>query len=105
MGHSTAQEAFATPVSPDDYVDVEPADDTNLDHSLEMQLTNYRALVKRANDVLGSAELATRWLSSPNPSLDGDIPLQLMGRENYSREAIEKYLEPIFRRIEFGIYA
>jgi hypothetical protein len=76
---------------------------TPVDTPLETQLSNYRALVKRANDVFGSAELATRWLSSPNPLLEGRIPLQILGKENYSCEAIAKYLEPIFRRIEFGI--
>jgi len=62
-------------------------------------LANYQSLVARVVDVFGDEVKASRWLSLPNPDLDGKTPLQVAQRDNYSVLP----LEPILVRIEHGI--
>ena len=62
-------------------------------------LTNYQTLVARVVDVFGDELKASRWLSRPNPDLNGESPLQVAQRDNYSA----LLLEPILVRIEHGI--
>jgi uncharacterized protein (DUF2384 family) len=62
-------------------------------------LTNYQTLVRRVVDVFGDEVKASRWLSLPNPDLDGESPLQVAQRDHYST----LLLEPILVRIEHGI--
>ncbi len=65
---------------------------------------NYRSLVERAVDVFGDELKASLWLSSPSADLDGLIPMQVAQRVKYSAEEIERIFEPVFLRIEHGIY-
>ena len=62
-------------------------------------LTNYQTLVARVVDAFGDELKASSWLSLPNPDLNGETPLQVAQRENYSGVP----LEPILIRIEHGI--
>jgi uncharacterized protein (DUF2384 family) len=62
-------------------------------------LTNYKMLVARVVDVFGDELKASRWLSLPNSDLNGESPLQVAQRDNYSPFV----LEPILVRIEHGI--
>jgi uncharacterized protein (DUF2384 family) len=66
---------------------------------------NYTALVNRAVDVFGDASLASQWLSKPNPAFANKAPLQIFQEHGYARSAIEAIIEPVFLRIEHGIYA
>lgn len=59
----------------------------------------YRALVSRAVDAFGDEIKASRWLSSPNPDLNGQTPLQAVQGSGYDVHV----LEPILTRIEHGI--
>jgi uncharacterized protein (DUF2384 family) len=62
-------------------------------------VTNYQLLVARVVDAFGDEVKASRWLSLPNADLNGETPLQVAQRENYSA----RLLEPILIRIEHGI--
>ena len=66
---------------------------------------NYAALVDRAVDVFGDASLASEWLSKPNAAMENKTPLQVFQEHGYTRSAIEAIIEPVFLRIEHGIYA
>jgi uncharacterized protein (DUF2384 family) len=66
---------------------------------------NYTALVDRAVDVFGDASLASEWLSKPNAAMGNKAPLQVFQEHGYTRSAIEEIIEPVFLRIEHGIYA
>lgn len=63
------------------------------------RLSNYQSLVARVVDAFGDELKASRWLSLPNSDLDGETPLQVAQRDNYSALA----LEPILIRMEHGI--
>jgi uncharacterized protein (DUF2384 family) len=63
------------------------------------ELTNYRKLVDRVAEVFGDEIKASRWLSLPNPELNGETPLQIAQRNDYDAQV----LEPILTRIEHGI--
>lgn len=63
------------------------------------QLANYEKLVARTVDVFGDEVKASRWLSLPNPDLNGETPLQAAQQQGYSGSV----LEPILIRIEHGI--
>jgi uncharacterized protein (DUF2384 family) len=63
------------------------------------RLTNYQTLIARVVDVFGDEVKASRWLSLPNSDLNGESPLQVAQRVNYSVLP----LEPILVRIEHGI--
>jgi antitoxin Xre/MbcA/ParS-like protein len=65
-----------------------------------IQLAKYEQLVARAVDVFGDEIKASKWLSLPNAELNGDTPLQVAERHHYDGQV----LEPIFIRIEHGIY-
>jgi uncharacterized protein (DUF2384 family) len=69
------------------------------------QYANYTALVNRAVDVFGDASLASQWLSKPNPDFSNKAPLQVFQEHGCARSAMEAIIEPIFLRIEHGIYA
>jgi uncharacterized protein (DUF2384 family) len=62
--------------------------------------SNYKHLVDRAVDVFGDEITASTWLSTPNNDLDGQVPLQVAQRSDYDPEV----LEPIFVKLEHGIY-
>jgi uncharacterized protein (DUF2384 family) len=64
----------------------------------------YRALVARAVDVFGDEIMAAHWLSTPNPDFNGEQPLEAARRAGMSDETLEQILEPVFVRIEEGIY-
>lgn len=63
------------------------------------RLANYEQLVARTVEVFGDEVKASRWLSLPSPDLNGETPLQVAQRDNYSL----LLLEPILVRIEHGI--
>jgi uncharacterized protein (DUF2384 family) len=67
-------------------------------------LTNYRRLVDRAVEVFGDEVKASTWLSMPNDELDGHTPLEVARRASYDAQKLDKIFEPIFVRIEHGIY-
>ena len=54
----------------------------------------------RATNVLGSAELAQRWLETPNGGLNGRRPLELLASDEETR-----LVEDILTRIEYGVYS
>jgi uncharacterized protein (DUF2384 family) len=62
-------------------------------------LANYEKLVARVSDVFGSEIRASRWLSRPNPELNGESPIQVAIRDRYELRS----LEPILTRMEHGI--
>jgi uncharacterized protein (DUF2384 family) len=64
------------------------------------ELASYRKLIDRVVDVFGDEIKASRWLSRPNPELDGETPLQTAERNGYDAQV----LEPLLTRIEHGIY-
>jgi len=66
----------------------------------QRELTNYRKLVDRVVDAFGDEIKASRWLSRPNPELNGETPLQTAERNGYDLQV----LEPLLTRIEHGIY-
>ncbi len=63
------------------------------------ELANYRKLVERVVEVFGDEIKASRWLSLPNPELNGETPLQAVQRNDHDT----RVLEPILTRIEHGI--
>jgi uncharacterized protein (DUF2384 family) len=63
------------------------------------RLANYERLVARTVEVFGDEVKASRWLSLPNPDLNGQTPLQIAQQQGYSGSL----LEPILVRIEHGI--
>lgn len=66
-----------------------------------LALTNYKRLVDRAVEVFGDESKASRWLSISNADLEDRTPLEAVQEEGYRADL----LEPIFTRIEHGIYA
>jgi len=64
------------------------------------ELANYRKLVDRVVDAFGDEIKASRWLSRPNPELNGETPLQVAERVGYDAEVLESLLT----RIEHGVY-
>ncbi|MGA3346852.1 MAG: MbcA/ParS/Xre antitoxin family protein [Terracidiphilus sp.] len=68
--------------------------------SQALRLRRYKMLVARAVDALGDEIKASRWLSVPNPDLNGQTPLQVAERDGYGLDAIE----PLLTRIEHGVY-
>jgi uncharacterized protein (DUF2384 family) len=65
------------------------------------ELANYRTLVARVVDAFGDEQKASVWLSTPNASLNGEIPLRVAQKAGYESFS----LEPILTRIEHGIYS
>ena len=77
---------------------------TDPQESARLQYLAYRSLVERAVDVFGDDIKASLWLSRPSADLDGKSPLQEAQRLNYSPAEMNRLFEPIFVRIEEGIY-
>lgn len=77
---------------------------TDPQESARLQYLAYRLLVERAVDVFGDEIKASLWLSRPSTDLDGKSPLQEAQRLNYSPAEMDRLFEPIFVRIEEGIY-
>jgi len=75
------------------------------DSDLRKQYENYKALVDRANEVFGDDLTAARWLSMPSIDLENKVPLQLAQSFNYDANQMYDVFEPIFLRIEHGIYS
>jgi uncharacterized protein (DUF2384 family) len=73
--------------------------------SPDKQYRSYKALVDRANEVFGDDLTAARWLSMPSVDLDNKVPLQVAHFLNYDPDRMKAIFEPIFIRIEHGIYA
>jgi uncharacterized protein (DUF2384 family) len=69
------------------------------DASSDQTYHSYRKLVARTIEVFGDEIKASRWLSLPNPDLNGATPIQAVQESGYSTSL----LEPIFTRIEHGI--
>lgn len=67
-------------------------------------LTSYRSLVDRAVEAFGDEIKASKWLSLPNAELNGKTPLELAQKAGYNPQELDKIFEPIFVRIEHGIY-
>jgi len=74
------------------------------DESL-MRLEGYRSLVSRAVDVFGDETTASRWLSTPSAELENLVPLQVARNHGYDGATLAQLFEPIFTRIEHGIYS
>ena len=70
----------------------------------EGAFTDYRSFVERAVDVFGDEVRASRWLSSPSEDLAGRVPLQVARQHGFDRSEVTSIFEPIFIRIEHGIY-
>jgi uncharacterized protein (DUF2384 family) len=68
------------------------------------QLRAYEGLVNRAIEVFGDAITADRWLSEPSPDLNNLVPLQIAEECDFDEKKIKERFEPIFARIEHGIY-
>jgi uncharacterized protein (DUF2384 family) len=68
------------------------------------RLRSYRALVDRTADVFGDEIKASLWLSTPNPDFQGKPPIQAAQEVDFSDPALERLFEPVFVRIEEGIY-
>ena len=60
----------------------------------------YQSVVRRAISVFGDEVTASRWLSTPSPDFNGEVPLKVAQASGYSL----KQFEPVFVRIEHGIY-
>ena len=73
--------------------------------SQRAEYISYRNLVERTIDVFGDAVKASLWLSTPSPDLQGKVPMQVAQSVKYSQAELEKIFEPIFLRIEHGIYS
>jgi uncharacterized protein (DUF2384 family) len=68
-------------------------------------LADYRSFVARAVDVFGDEIKASLWLSTPSADLQGKIPLQIAQELHFATADVETIFEPIFVRIEHGIYS
>jgi len=68
------------------------------------ELRFYAKLVERTVDVFGDEVKASLWLSSPNVDLGGKTPLELAQTTGYDPKFTQEHFEPIFSRIEHGIY-
>jgi uncharacterized protein (DUF2384 family) len=72
--------------------------------STNAQMRAYENQVVRAIDVFGDAITANRWLSTPSNDFNGKVPLQFAEEVDYNDKIIKEKFEPIFGRIEHGIY-
>lgn len=59
-----------------------------------------RRIAARAEEALGSAEKAQRWLDAPNRALSGRRPVDLT-----ATEADLRRVERVLGRIEHGVYS
>ena len=72
--------------------------------STEAEFKSYRDLIDRALEVFGDELKASRWLSMPSVDLDGKVPLQVAQSVHYAASELQRIFEPVFVRIEHGIY-
>jgi uncharacterized protein (DUF2384 family) len=77
---------------------------TRPSRNAESEYRNYKRLVDRAVEVFGDDLVASRWLSMPCVDLSGKVPLQVAQTVHYDATEMEAIFEPIFIRIEHGIY-
>lgn len=63
-------------------------------------LARYKVLTARAVEVFGDEIKAAQWLSTPSVDFGGKAPIQVASQSGYEAEV----LEPVFTRIEHGIY-
>lgn len=56
-------------------------------------------MIVRAEQAIGNADKAHRWLMKPNMSLGGNVPLMLLDSDS-GASAVEQVLG----RIEYGVY-
>jgi uncharacterized protein (DUF2384 family) len=61
----------------------------------------YVAFIDRVVNVFGSEQGARIWLDTPQPGLDGRVPLEVAEEKNFDLT----YFEPLFRKAEHGIYS
>lgn len=64
------------------------------------RLFRLASIINLATEVLENLDAASRWLSSPQPGLGGQKPLDLMHTEAGCRE-----VEALLGRIEYGVLA
>ena len=64
----------------------------------------YKQLVNRAEEVFGDAVRSSLWLSTPSADFDGDIPLRIAEGHSFDEGFLSDVFEPVFLRIEHGIY-
>jgi putative toxin-antitoxin system antitoxin component (TIGR02293 family) len=64
------------------------------------RLARVVRVVTRAEEALGERAKAARWLRTPNRSLNGDRPIDLLGSDVGSR-----MVERVLGRIEHGVYS
>ncbi len=76
-----------------------------LDLAQRLEYSSYRQLVERTIDVFGDELKASLWLSKPSPDLEGKVPLQIAESVQYAADELDRIFEPIFTRIEHGIYS
>jgi len=69
-----------------------------------VQQKAYETLVNRAAEVFGDAITADRWLSLPCSDLEGSTPLQVAEECDFDDKRLKEKFEPIFVKIEHGIY-
>lgn len=56
-------------------------------------------MLEKATDVLGSRELAERWMVKPARGLDGEMPIDLIAN-SVGYELVTDFLT----RVEYGVY-
>lgn len=88
--------------SPQGEQPVQPALDAT--SSLLTEYKNYQALVERAIEVFGDDLKAALWLSTPSSDLQNKVPLQIAQSVHYAADELRGIFEPVFLRIEHGIY-
>lgn len=71
-----------------------------LDQGESDRLIRFARLVGKAVEVLETVENARLWLSSPQVSLGGAVPLEFAETEVGARE-----VEDLLNRIEYGVYS
>ena len=64
----------------------------------------YKKLVDRAEEVFGDAKRSSLWLSTPSADFEGDVPLRVAESHAFDEGFLSAVFEPIFIRIEHGIY-
>jgi putative toxin-antitoxin system antitoxin component (TIGR02293 family) len=71
-----------------------------LDREQSDRLTRVARLYQFAVEVLGSADAARSWMSTPNRSLDNSRPFDLLNTELEARE-----VEDALGRIQYGVFS
>jgi uncharacterized protein (DUF2384 family) len=72
--------------------------------TVKQQYESYKSLVDRACEVFGDDLTAARWLSMPSVDLANKVPVQIAQSVDYDTDEMNAIFEPIFIRIEHGIY-